>query len=314
MRLGDAVKQYVVHKKSLGMRFTSESDILTAFCRRVGAHLELADISTDRIADFLAGKGPVTRTWFHKHAALRGFYGFAMARAYVRSVPLPRHLPRAPQPFVPYVFTREELRRLLDAVNCYQKRTSPFQPPTFRALLLLLYGAGLRLSEALSLTLQDVDLSAGLLTIRDTKFYKTRTVALSPPLQEVLTQYAGRRQQEGHSANPETPFFVTRQGQRVERRVVERAFAGLRRQAGVYRTDGAEQPRLHDLRHSFAVHRVVAWYREGAHVQDWLPKLATYLGHLDIGSTQRYLTMTPELLEEASRRFARYAWPEVIHE
>jgi integrase/recombinase XerD len=107
---------------------------------------------------------------------------------------------------------------------------------------------------------------------------------------------------------------VTRRGQRVERRVVERAFACLRRHAGLCRTDGPEQPRLHDLRHSFAVHRVVAWYREGANVQDWLPKLATYLGHLDLGSTQRYLTMTPELLEEASQRFARYAWPEVAHE
>jgi integrase/recombinase XerD len=314
MKLGDAVAQYVAYKRCLGMRFTAEADRLQAFCRRAGGDATVAEVSVDQVAEFLAGNGPVTRTWFHKYFALRGFYCFAMSRGYAHAMPLPRLLPRTPQPFLPYIFTREELRRLLDSVDFYQQRKSPFQPHTFQALLLLLYGAGLRISEALSLRLQDVNLPFGLLTIRDTKFYKTRIVALSPQLQEILVHYARRREHEGHSTDPDSTFFVTCHGKPVARRVAERAFACLRKHARVCRTDEVQQPRLHDLRHAFATHRVIAWYREGADVQAWLPKLATYLGHLDIGSTQRYLSMTPELLGEASRRFARYASPEVTHD
>lgn len=90
--------------------------------------------------------------------------------------------------------------------------------------------------------------------------------------------------------------------------MAERAFCRLRESAGVHRHDGARyQPRLHDLRHGFAVHRLVSWYRQGADVQRLLPQLATYLGHVHVAATQRYLTMTPELLHEASLRFERYA-------
>jgi len=97
--------------------------------------------------------------------------------------------------------------------------------------------------------------------------------------------------------------------------MAERAFVRLRAITGVARKDGTRyQPRLHDLRYAMAVHRLVAWYREGADVQRLLPQLATYLGHVDVAATQRYLTMTPELLLEASRRFERYAQPGVGHE
>ena len=103
---------------------------------------------------------------------------------------------------------------------------------------------------------------------------------------------------------PPVLIFVTRTGTAVTRGMAERAFVRLRAIAGIAREDGARyQPRLHDLRHSMAVHRLVAWYREGADVQRLLPQLATYLGHVDIAATQRHLTMTPELLREASRRF-----------
>ena len=131
----------------------------------------------------------------------------------------------------------------------------------------------------------------------------------------VRRSYADDRYQRGHSNAPDAPFFVTRTGTAVTRGQAERAFAHLRDIAGIAREEGARyQPRLHDLRHAMAVHRLVAWYREGADVQRRLPHLATYLGHVDVAATQRYLTMTPELLREASQRFERYALPEVHHE
>jgi integrase len=140
-------------------------------------------------------------------------------------------------------------------------------------------------------------------------------VPIGPRLTAVLRTYADDRRWQGHANNRAHPFFVTRTDTAVTRGMAEAAFVRLRNSADIAREDGARyQPRLHDLRHTMAVHRLVAWYREGADVQRLLPQLATYLGHVDVAATQRYLTMTPELLEEASRRFERYTQPEVGHE
>ena len=130
-----------------------------------------------------------------------------------------------------------------------------------------------------------------------------------------MTQYLTRRQQAGHSQLPGAPFFVLRRGTPVSVQIVQQNFRHLCEHAGVRRTDGARyQPRLHDLRHSFAVHRLTSWYQQGADVQTLLPHLSTYLGHVNLVATQVYLTMTPELLQEASRRFEYYAFEEMPHD
>jgi site-specific recombinase XerD len=174
-------------------------------------------------------------------------------------------------------------------------------------LILLLYAAGLRISEALSLRLTDVDLSAGILTIRESKFYKTRLVPMSPALNGTLGEPVAQRAKD-HPTSLDAELFLTRTGTPVARHTAENVFSRLRVRAGGLRHDGCRyQPRLHDLRHAFAVHRLISWYRQGADVQRLLPQLATYLGHVHIAATQRYLTLTPELLHEASQRFERYA-------
>ena len=108
------------------------------------------------------------------------------------------------------------------------------------------------------------------------------------------------------------PFFTGKNGARLTDHAVRKAFKQLRKSVGIYRDDQASyQPRLHDLRHSFAVHRLVSWYQSDADVQKLLPHLATYLGHVSLAATQIYLTMTPDLLEAASARFAEYVFTEV---
>jgi site-specific recombinase XerD len=306
MKLSEAVAQYVAYKQSMGMRFHTETRTLRSFCRTVG-DVALADIKADRVYAYIAGSGPVTRFWHRKHEVLRGFYGFAIGRGYTDVSPLPKLVPKPPPAFVPYIYSRGELRRLLDAATICENPRSKLQPHTCRMLILLLYGAGLRISEALALTLADVDLAAAILTIRESKFYKTRFVPIGPDLTGALAAYAARRSTD-YTADPEAPFFVSRTGTPLKRRTAENIFRRLCARAGVKRDDGCRfQPRLHDLRHAYAVHRVVRWYQQGANVQHLLPQLATYLGHLHIAATQRYLTMTPELLREASRRFERYA-------
>jgi len=306
MKLSEVTAQYVVLKQSMGMRFSTEQRTLKSFCRAIG-DIAIAEVGADAVLAFLAGRGPVTRFWHQKRTVLVGFYRFAIARGYCAASPLPTLVPKPPQAFVPYIYSHEELRRLLEATSWCEHPRSKVRAYTYRALILLLYGAGLRISEALALTLNDVCLSTGVIQIRESKFYKTRLVPLGPDLVKVLIRYANQRKKD-HSAQPDTPFFVSRIGNGMTRRAADAIFSQLRRHARVQRHDGGRfQPRLHDLRHSFAVHRLISWYRQGADVQRLLPQLATYLGHVHIAATQRYLTMTPELLREASQRFERYA-------
>jgi site-specific recombinase XerD len=308
MKLKQLIAQYVAFRKSMGNDFESEEGLLKTFCRAMGDEIAVADVTADRVKAFLDGAGPISGYWHRKHTILNGFYRYALSRGHVSVSPLPVVTPKQPERFVPYIYSHEELRRLLDGTASYQKQRILLEPYTFRAALLLLYGAGLRLSEALCLTLEDVDLLDAVIIVRDTKFYKTRLVPLGPELNQAMSDYAHRRRRDGHSQDGSAPFFVTRAGARVPIRLIQRAFRRLRAQSGVRRqSDARFQPRLHDLRHSFAVHRLTTWYREGKNVQHLLPYLSTYLGHSDIASTQLYLTMTPELLQEASVRFERYA-------
>jgi integrase/recombinase XerD len=304
MNLQLLIKQYLSYRRSLGWRDCSESGYLGSFGRFMGTDAVIADVSVERVQAFLAGTGPVTSTWHTKHTILRTFYRYAITRGYVAASPLPTTLPKRPPRFVPYIYSHEELRNLLRAADSVRRRADCcLKPITMRTIILSLYGAALRLQEALGLNGADVDLNGSLLTIHQSKFAKTRIVPISTQLRQALTEYVVAR--KGAKGGP---FFTTRTGARIRDEVVQEYFRILCRSSRICRNGGVgEQPRLHDLRHTFAVHRLTSWYQQGADVQRLLPHLSTYLGHVDIASTQVYLTMTPELLNEASSRFERYA-------
>jgi integrase/recombinase XerD len=314
MNVTDLVTHYVDFRRTMGQRFNTTENILRSFCRAIGLGTPVTRIRPKAVAKFLAGTGPVTRTWHFKYGALKGFFQFAVSRGYVGKAPLLTGLPLHHSSFVPYIYSRGELRRLLDAIPSYHRFPGRIEPVTLRALLLLLYGAGLRRGEALRLSIADVDLANALLTIRDTKFFKSRLVPISPVLNKVLSDYARWRSATHPSAKAESHFFVSRRGTALHRWNVQDAFERLREHAGVRRSDGGRyQPRLHDLRHTFAVHRLTEWYRQGADVQRLVYHLSVYLGHARLAHTQVYLTMTPELLQQAGNCFERYAHPEDPH-
>jgi site-specific recombinase XerD len=313
MRLNEIVLLYVAFRKSMGEDFASAESLLKTFCRRMGENIELTDITAEHVQAFLAGTGTVSGYWRRKYDTLRGLYRYAISRGFIDHAPLPRTAVRAPR-FKPYIYTDAELRRLLKGITACLNPPRKLEPHTLRAILLVLYGAGLRVGEVVALTVADVDVPGSVITIRDTKFHKTRVVPLGPQLNQVIADYAKCRETAGHSTHAEAPFFVLRRGAPTSVQIIEYAFRRLRRHAGVRRNDGARyQPRLHDIRHCFAVKRLTAWYREGADVQKLLPQLATYLGHVKLSATQVYLTMTPELLREASMRFEQYACREARH-
>jgi len=302
------IAQYINFKRDLGMGFRSQAEILETFTRAIGQR-DIKQVTPLAVQAFIAGSGPPTSAWLQRYYTMRAFYRYAMSRGFVAAAPLPTKLPKIPPAQQPYLYTAGELQRMLTATAILWTPRTPWRPAQFRALLLLLYGTGLRISEALSLTLRDVDAAEGLLTIRKTKFFKERMVPFGPKLAQELAAFERRRRREQSMfAGEEAPFFATGWGTRWGRGHVEHLFRLVCVEAGVLGSEGARwRPRIHDLRHTAAQHRVEAWYRDGKDVQRMLPQLATYLGHRDIGSVQRYLHMTPELLHEAGRRFERYA-------
>jgi len=272
----------------------------------MGPNIDISDVSPEKVNTFLVGKGPLTTSWYVRHNALLGFYRYAISRGLVERSPLPLAIPKRPLAFQPYIYSPAELRRILDSTESCRRPRSDLDACVMRSLILLMYGAALRTSEALSLTNGDVDLRRALLNIRDSKFFKTRLVPIGPKTVQVLAEYASRRKTS--SKQPDAPFFVGPNAKQVHIHKFERAFKQIQLHAGVHRDGGARcQPRLHDLRHTTAVHRLTGWYQEGKDVQKLLQQLSVYMGHTLLAATQRCLTMTPELLHEAGLRFERYA-------
>jgi integrase/recombinase XerD len=307
MNMAELVEAYLARQRSLGMRFNSAERLLLRFCRTL-ENPEIDKVTHELVATFLRGQGALSATWLLRYRVLTGLYKFAIARGYVGCSPLPTTLPKLPPQQTPYVYSTEELRRLLDATEALRIGHSPQVPAMYRTLILLLYGTGMRIGEALRLTLQDVDLTEQVIIIRDTKFFKTRLVPIGPRLNRELIGHTDRRRLRPLRHGDMSPFFTTRDGRAWHYVRVISWFQDVRRTAGIVCPAGEPRPpRLHDLRHTAAVHRVVAWYRTGQDVQLLLPQLATYLGHVDIRSTQRYLQMTPDLLQAANQRFAQYA-------
>jgi integrase/recombinase XerD len=312
MNLQMICQQYVAFRKTLGDRFVVNGNQLKAFCRAIGPKIDIADVSPEKVNAFLVGDGPLTTTWYVKHNALRGFYRYAISRGFVTRSPLPLTIPKLP-PFKPYIYSPAELRRILDSTESCRRPRSDLDASVMRALILLIYGAALRPSEALSLRVSDVDLSGAILTIRDSKFFKSRLVPIGPNTVRVLAEYA--RRHDSPSRKPDDPFFVGRNAKQIPLHKFERAFQQIRIHAGLHRDGGPRcQPRLHDLRHTSAVHRLTSWYREGKDARKLLPQLSVYMGHRLLTATQAYLSMTPNLLHQANLRFERYARQEASND
>ena len=310
----EVVEAYLVARRALGVLLDRQGRFLRQFVRETG-NTPLSDVTPTAVASFLRGRGMPTATWRAKRASLAGLYRYAISRGLAAASPLPEHPPKLSPPQTPYVYSSAELQRLLDATAVLNHPASRLQSMTYRMLLLLLYGSGLRVGEAIALRLSDIDLAQRLITVCNTKFYKTRLVPVGPRLSQQMAAYLDRRRLLVIPEGEMSAFLCSRTGHSLHYTQVIKTFQRIRSAAGIVTPTGeCKPPRLHDLRHSAAVHRVLAWYKAGKDVQRLLPSLATYLGHADIRSTQQYLQMTPELLQEASRRFARYAGQEMPHD
>ena len=207
----------------------------------------------------------------------------------------------------PYIYSPEEIRRLLDIARTYPSPRAPLRPISLYTMLVLAYCAGLRVGEIARLNLGDVDLQSGTITIRETKFFKSRILPLSGSALSALREYLEARRDTKAPQSPESGLFWHDQGNgRYTSHAISGALVDILRLAGIKPPKGKIGPRVHDFRHSFVVNRILEWYRAGIIPQDRLPFLATYLGHRDIHSTLVYITVTQDLLQQAGERFRAF--------
>jgi site-specific recombinase XerD len=309
VKLSKLIHDHVSNKQAAGMSYRTQSVRLKAFLKHVG-DLDIGEVTPKQVRSYLDGSGgPVTSAWFCKHQALRSFFRFAIDRNYVKQSPLPKILPKCPERMSPYIYAVDEVKRLIDAADSRHADDWLLDPHTARTLILLLYGTGLRIGEATRLKLSEVDFEEQVITVRETKFYKSRLVPYNDDLGKILRRYR-EQQWEGWKQMDESTFLSCRNRQPIKHQTARLVFYRMRAEAEVWREPTARyQPRLHDFRHTFAVTRLVTWYRDGKNVQRLLPHLSTYLGHGRLRESQVYLKITKELMAEASDCFKRYAFP-----
>ena len=306
MTIGEVTENYIAYRRSLGEKYYSGAKILQSFERYLGKGRDMLSINIDDCIAFLyGGKDHVTATWFNRYSTLKWMFEWALVRGFLLSVPLPSDKPQRPDTLRPYIYSKEELRRLFDAALVCQKRPNKTAPETLQLILKLTYFLGLRISETLAIRIKDLNMDESYVTIRDSKFYKSRMVPFNRSIYNLIKVYLESNHNQ-YQDNEEL-LFLPIKGMPISQANMTVYFARIRELAGVSRNDGCcFQPRIHDLRHSFAVHRLTAWYKEGKDVQKYLNYLSTFLGHDHISHTSVYLTMTDELFREANKLFESY--------
>jgi len=234
MNLYTAIDQYMTLKRSLGAVFSAETRILRMFGRTVG-DISLEEISPESCHTFCRGKGPPTLWWERKHYVIQQFFAFIASRGHLTSSPFVAKAPKISRSFEPYIYSHDELTRLLNATAILENGRSPLQHLIFRVLILVLYVTGLRPGEGLRLRCCDVDLGDQVLAIWDTKFFKSRFVPIGHQLSRVLGSYRTERLRLPMPEGPRSAFFPSPTGHSIKLKWLERIFARLRDEAGVHR-------------------------------------------------------------------------------
>lgn len=312
MKVSDAITQYIDYRSNLGEKVRTIRYLLLGFGKYVGLDNELGTITEEKCSIYLGLKGiqdeKATCYWFCIYSAIEGFYQWAIVRGYASNCVLPVYKPNKPEPFKPYIYSNDELKRIFGAAKSYRNRFNILYPEVIQAMLKVTYSLGLRPSETVNLHVNDIDIVNRIVYIRETKFYKSRIVPVGDQALSMITQYVSWRTNTVRKiTTTDNHMFLNKKGQPVKLSTLQQAFRLICDKADVHRNGTSRcDVRLQDLRHTFATNRVTQWYREGKNVQTLLPILSTYLGHCNLDSTAVYITFTDSLLAEASNKFKSY--------
>lgn len=303
----EAVHDYIELRRRMGYRMCRAQAQLLKFA----AFLELhqAPFITQRLAiEWVRqadGLKPVTQS--KRMTFVRGFARFRQAADPRTEIPAPRLFKAAPQRFSPYLYSDHDITALLEAarkMTCGGKSVAHFLSSVYYTLFGLLCVTGMRLGEACNLKLDDVDLEAGVLIVRNAKFGRDRLIALHRSTGRALADYIQCRRRCFLDRPCAEYLFVSSAGTALSGHRIHKVFVRLSLQTGLRGTDSGRAPRLHDMRHTFAMRTLQRWHRDGDDPERLLPILSTFLGHVSASSTYWYLENCPELMGPAAERLA----------
>lgn len=297
--LAHAIDDYLTLRRSLGHKLEEDGRLLPSFV----AYIERSDspVITVPLALAWAGRPPATaKSRARRLGIVRRFARYVRALDPRTEVPSPGLVPYCKARLAPYLYSSEDVRALMEATA--HDLHGPLKAFTYATLFGLLAATGIRVGEAIALDRPDVDLVDGLLFVRTGKFGKSREVPLHPTTTAALRAYARRRDRVYRRCRSPS-FFVSQTTTRLIYKNIEVGFRRLVRRGGL--TQGRRRPRIHDLRHTFAIRTLLDWYRAGVDVEARIPLLSTYLGHVNPSSTYWYLTAAPELMGLAAKRLER---------
>jgi integrase len=312
MKVNEAITQYIDYRSNLGEKVRTIKYLLLGFGKYVGFDNELVTITEDSCSKYLDFKGiqngKATSYWFCIYSTIEGLYQWAIVRGYVENCALPKYKPNEPEIFKPYIYSNDELKRLFSTAISYRKRFNILYPEVIQTMLKVTYSLGFRPSETVNLHVNDIDITNGIVYIRETKFYKSRMIPVGDQVLSMIKQYVSWRANVVRTiTSADNHMFLDKKGQPVKLSALQQAFRLICDMADVHRNDASRcDVRLQDLRHTFATNRITQWYKEGKNVQTLLPVLSTYLGHCNLDSTAVYISFTDNLLAEASNKFKSY--------
>lgn len=299
------LRQFVQYKQALNRKYHADAEVLRLFDRYLhNRHVAgWQTIDSALIDDFLQSRHRARPgSYNHLLGVLRRFFGFAILQQWIPCSPVTAKPRRATGGRIPYLFNLDTAKRLLAVARSLPERSrARYRGLVYEMVFALLYGLGLRVGEVARLRLGDVDPAHDTLFIRETKFNKSRIVPLGPNLAQRLKRYIEQR--HGTAPDPELPLFSFTKRGCISAGTISMTFHALVPGLELHIPPGVSPPRVHDLRHSFAVATLLRWYREGIDPNCRLMNLSTFLGHVDPNSTAVYLTITEDLLHEAAQRF-----------
>lgn len=307
---GEHFRRHLEHRRALGIDAGSHEFYLASF-ERFLREQEVTDLAAVSWATIESWHRWVGQTSAHNNRyrtlVLGKFFHFLVDHEVLDCSPVPELLPHERRRRAPRIYSRDEVRRILDAAAALPAhRLLPYRGPTYSLFFLLLYALGLRRTEALNLRLSDLDFEQRALTIRDGKFHKGRALPFGPKVGARLQQYVeGNPLLRGAARDAFLFPTASHRTPRLSSKTVDITLAKLLDELKIEAHQETRAPGHHAFRHSFAVHRLERWHREGADIAVKLPLLSAFLGHVDLASTQVYLTMTPERLRLVGESFER---------
>jgi integrase/recombinase XerD len=306
--LREAAHDYLTMRRNLGFKLQEAGRLLPAFVTFM--EQRRASYITPQLALAWAQQSLVVQPaeWAHRLSIVRTFACHRSATDPRTQIPPEGLLPYRPKRARPYLYTAEEIEGLLRAALSLPPKEG-LQPWIYHCLFGLLTVTGMRIGEARNLELRDVDLRTGVLTIRSAKFGKSRLLPIHASTRRVLADYLARRDRRWAARPVSSYLFVSNWGNQLDGGDIHRTFYALSRQIGLRGQDDSHGPRIHDLRHRFAVMTLLRWYQAGEDVERRLPILSAYLGHVHVSDTFWYLSAWPELMREAMSRLER-RWEE----